>query len=57
MVAGPIQIHPNEDIKVFHKYQVSDHLYTLHISMVQTNVQRKLRLVNSMEVKDVEFPI
>ena len=33
MVVGPIQIHLNEDIKVFNKHQVSDHLYTLLLSM------------------------
>ena len=34
MVVGPIQIYPNDDIKVFNKHQVSDHLYTLPLSMV-----------------------
>ena len=34
MGAGPIQHHPNEDIKVFNKHQVSDHHYTLLLSMV-----------------------
>ena len=34
MVAGPIQIHPNEDIKVFNKEQVSDNLYILLLSMM-----------------------
>jgi len=29
MVAGPIHFYPNEDIKVFNKHQVSDHLYSL----------------------------
>ena len=33
MVLGPIQIHPNEDIEVFNKHQVSDSLYTLILSM------------------------
>ena len=40
MVAGPIQIHPNEDIKVFNKHQVSDHLYTIFLSMLLGNYQR-----------------
>ena len=31
MVVSPIQIHPNEDIKVFDKHQVSDHF--IHLSM------------------------
>ena len=35
MVAGPILFYPNEDIKVFNKHQVSDHLYTLLLSMVE----------------------
>ena len=33
MVAGPIQIHPNEDINVLNKHQVSDHLYALLLSI------------------------
>ena len=33
MVVGPI----HEDIKVFNKHQVSDHLYTLLLSMVQSS--------------------
>ena len=29
--------HPNEDIKVFKKHRVSDHLYTILLSMVSIN--------------------
>ena len=35
MVVGPIQIRPNEDIKVFNKHQVSDHLHILLLPMCQ----------------------
>ena len=34
MVMGPIQIHPNEDIKFFNKHQVSDYLYSILLSML-----------------------
>ena len=36
MVVGPIQIHPNEDIKVFNKHRVDDHLYTFLLYMFRT---------------------
>ena len=34
MDADPIHFYPNKDIKVFDKHQVSDHLYTLLLSVV-----------------------
>ena len=43
MVVGPIQIHPNEDIKVFNRHQVIDHLNTLLLSMAKTISLERLR--------------
>ena len=36
MVVGPIQVHPNEDIKVFNKHRASYHLYTILCRLLWT---------------------
>ena len=48
---GPIQIQPNEDIKVFKKHQESDRFYTLLLSMLKTIDKRsiKIRTVSNVE--------
>ena len=43
MVVGPIQIHPNEHIKVFNKPQVSDNLYILLLYMISSLTNLKLK--------------
>ena len=42
---SPIQIHPNEDNKVFNKHQVRDHLATLLISTVSRKKILKENLI------------
>ena len=44
MVVGPIQINPNKDIEVFNKHQLSDHIYTLLLSMLQTIDKRCIKI-------------
>ena len=44
MVVSLIQIHSNEDIKVFNKRQGSDHLYTLLLFTFQTIDKRSIKI-------------
>ena len=45
MVVGPIQIHPNEDIKVFNKHQVSDIFMLFFYLCLEHHVQASVMAI------------